>query len=79
MCPLLPTPAWVTLDAIVDPDRNGSVIVRDFSDETLRAAVETVLAAKQKIATNIRENSREFALEEGVARYAAVYRELLGN
>jgi glycosyltransferase involved in cell wall biosynthesis len=67
------------LDAIIDPDRNGSVIIGDFSDETLHAAVETVLAAKQKITTSIRENSREFALEEGVARYAAVYRELLNQ
>ena len=67
------------LDAIVDPDRNGSVIVRDFSDESLQSAVEQVLAVKQKGAVNIRENSREFALEAGVARYAAVYRELLGN
>lgn len=67
------------LDAIIKPERNGSVIVQDFSDETLRAAVEEVIAFKTKGMSSIRENSREFALEEGVARYANVYQELLND
>lgn len=65
------------LDTIIDLSKNGSVIVKDFSDNTLRSAIEQVIEFKKCGAVNIRENSREFALEEGVVRYAAVYRELL--
>jgi len=65
------------LDAIIGLQKNGSVIVKDFSDETLRSAIEEVTAFKKTGTVNIRENSREFALEEGVARYATVYEELL--
>lgn len=67
------------LDSIISLQRNGSVIVKDFSDATMRAAVERAIAYKETSFVNIRENSREFALEEGVARYAAVYRELLNE
>jgi glycosyltransferase involved in cell wall biosynthesis len=63
------------MDRIIDPRCNGSVLVKNFSDETLRTAVEVVLAHKGT--TNIRENSREFDVQEGIARYAAVYSELL--
>jgi len=65
------------LDRIISLQINGSMIVEDFSDETLRAAVLQVIAFKKSGMVNIRENSREFALEEGVVRYAAVYQELL--
>jgi len=65
------------LDTIIDLHRNGSVIVKDFSDGTLRLAIEQVIEFQKTGAANIRENSREFALEEGVARYATVYQELL--
>lgn len=65
------------LDNIISLQRNGSVVVNDFSDVTLRAAVEQVIAFKETSSANIRENSIEFALEEGGARYAYVYRELL--
>lgn len=68
------------LDEIIKPDRNGSVIVKDFDDVSLRHAIEKVLEISQQDgARDIRENSREFALEEGVARYATVYRELLND
>ncbi len=67
------------LDDILDLERNGSVVVKDFTDATLRSAIELVLAAKGMRTKRIRESSREFALETGVARYAAVYRELLKN
>lgn len=67
------------LDNIIDLQKNGSIIVKDFSDDTLLFAVEQVIAFKKTGITNIRENSRGFALEEGVARYAAVYRELSKN
>lgn len=65
------------LDAIIGLQKNGSVIVKEFTDETLRSAIEQVIALKKTGTVNIRENSREFALEEGVARYATVYQELL--
>ncbi|MBE0623741.1 MAG: glycosyltransferase [Burkholderiales bacterium] len=67
------------LDNIISLQRNGSVIVHDFSEETLRAAVQQVIRFNETSTVSIRENSREFALEEGVARYAAVYRELLNE
>lgn len=65
------------LDAIISQHANGSAIVTDFTDATLRAAVEQVIEAQEKHTLNIRDNSREFSLGEGVARYNAVYRELL--
>jgi glycosyltransferase involved in cell wall biosynthesis len=63
------------MDRIIDLERNGSAIVEDFSEPTLRAAVDEVLAPGHT--THIRENSREFDLEAGVERYAKVYAELL--
>jgi glycosyltransferase involved in cell wall biosynthesis len=66
------------LDSIIDPQKNGSVLVNDFSDESLSAAVNSVLAVKRFERIKIRENSRDFSLGEGVARYSAVYSELLG-
>ncbi|ARN79950.1 glycosyltransferase [Methylocystis bryophila] len=63
------------MDRIIDHERNGSAIVADFSEPTLRAAVDEAL--KPGVATNIRENSREFDLKAGVERYAKVYAELL--
>jgi glycosyltransferase involved in cell wall biosynthesis len=67
------------IDAIVSLKKNGSIAVPDFADATLRAALEQVISYREARSVNIRENSREFALEEGVARYAAVYRELLNE
>ena len=65
------------LDQIIALNRNGSVVVGDFSDGALRAAVSAVLDQRSMGAPDIRGNSHEFSLEEGVARYAAVYAELL--
>jgi glycosyltransferase involved in cell wall biosynthesis len=67
------------LDAIISLRKNGSFIVPDFAEATLRAAVEQVIGCQESKAVNIRENSRKFALEEGVARYAAVYQALLNE
>ena len=67
------------LDEILAPERNGSVVVRDFSDECLRGAVEKVLSFLQSKRIDIREQSREFTLDEGVERYAAIYSELLSR
>jgi len=71
------------LDAIIDYSRNASVLVHDFTDDSLREALKRVITPLVRPGNlslndiNIRENSREFALEEGVARYSRVYRELL--
>ena len=67
------------MDSIIALERNGSVIVRDFSDASLSGAINQILAFNDSKRINIRENSREFALEEGVARYATVYSELLAG
>ena len=65
------------LDDIINLTRNGSMIVKDFEDTTLRTAVEQVIKFKETEHLDIRENSRYFSLEEGTASYAAVYKELL--
>jgi glycosyltransferase involved in cell wall biosynthesis len=65
------------LDSIINLQKNGSVIVNDFEDATLHAAVEQVIQTQEARRLNIRENSRMFALEEGVTLYSQVYRELL--
>lgn len=65
------------MDRIIDPARNGSVIVDDFSDDVLRGAVCQVLDVQHRGGVPIRENSRDFSLEEGIARYAALYRRLM--
>jgi glycosyltransferase involved in cell wall biosynthesis len=65
------------MDQIIAPGRNASVIVHDFSDQSLRFALEEVLELRDRGGVDIRAKSQEFALEEGVARYASVYNELL--
>ncbi len=67
------------LDDIIDPNRNASVLAQDFSDAALLEALEKVIALKRagNAPVNIRENSRAFSLEEGVALYTQVYRDLL--
>lgn len=64
------------LDAIVSLERNGSVVVHDFLDSTLREAVLKVVGKKAS-GLSIRENSWEFDVSTGVARYADVYNKLL--
>lgn len=67
------------LDAIVDYARNGSVVVADFEPETLRAALEKILALPPQGRSAIREASREFSLDEANRRYGAVYAKLAGE
>jgi glycosyltransferase involved in cell wall biosynthesis len=64
------------MDAIVDYARNGSVIVPDFKPQTLRSALEQVLALPDSRRNAIRAASHEFSLEEGVKRYDRIYRSL---
>jgi len=63
------------LDRIIDPKTNGSVLIEDFSDASLSAAVGKILTMGKP--TRIRENSHEFDLHAGVVKYAATYRQLL--
>ena len=64
------------LDSIVDYQRNGSVIVDSFEPAALRAAIEKILSLPARVRAEIRPNSMEFSLEEGVRRYASVYARL---
>jgi glycosyltransferase involved in cell wall biosynthesis len=66
------------MDDIISLERNGSIIVRDFDELTLRAALYNIQAAKAK-AIPIRANSREFSLETGVDAYAQLYSDLMGT
>ena len=67
------------LDTIIDPKRNASVLVHDFSEASLTQALEKALALRAVVgqSVNIRENSRAFSLEEGVMLYSQVYTDLL--
>jgi glycosyltransferase involved in cell wall biosynthesis len=69
------------LDTIIDPSRNASVLVKNFSDSSLLEALKKVTACRALNSNeiNIRENTRAFAHEESVARYSGVYRELLNT
>jgi glycosyltransferase involved in cell wall biosynthesis len=64
------------LDDILDLGRNNSIVINDFAEPSLREAVNRVISIRRVGRVNIRQNSYEFALDEGVARYAAIYREL---
>jgi glycosyltransferase involved in cell wall biosynthesis len=73
--PIVANSGFGDIDRIVSPERNGSALVADFSPETLRTALETVLAHPLP-AGAIRAASGEFSLEEGVRRYDGIYRKL---
>ena len=66
------------LDDILSLERNGSVVVRDFAPATLRTALEAVMSLSDARRLSIRDANRAYSLEEGTARYAAVYERLLG-
>jgi len=65
------------LDEIISLETNGSRIVQDFQDSTLKSAIQDVLAWKNNKMIDIRFNSLSFDLPFGVNRYAAVYQQLL--
>ncbi len=64
------------LDHIVNEERNSSVVVPDFRPETLRAALESVLAKPIFLRKRIRPSSADLSIEEGVRRYDSVYNKL---
>lgn len=65
------------LDEILSPERNCSLVVEDFEPTTLRAALERLLAIAPAERRRIRGNSLEYSLEEGVERYASIYRRFI--
>lgn len=67
------------LDTILSPDRNGSVVIGDFESATMRRALKTVLGLPSDRRRSIRDASRDYSLEAGVARYESVYRQLVGR
>jgi len=66
------------LDRILELTVNGSTTVADFDKITLRSAVERVVHAADSRQLDIRAASSAFDLDEGVRRYATVYRGFLG-
>ncbi|MBH2006790.1 MAG: glycosyltransferase [Myxococcaceae bacterium] len=64
------------LDAIIDPEQNGSVLVKDFSPAALRTALIELLEMRTR-KVSIRKNSFSYSLETGVSLYAGVYAKLL--
>jgi glycosyltransferase involved in cell wall biosynthesis len=64
------------LDTIIEFERNGSVIVDTFDAVTLEKAVERVLSLGAGDRSEIRPQSTEFSLGEGVRRYASIYSKL---
>lgn len=66
------------LDALLAPDRNGSLVLADFAPATMRAALARVLGGPIPEAEAIRRNSMDWALEAGIGRYATLY-EALGE
>jgi glycosyltransferase involved in cell wall biosynthesis len=64
------------LDSIIDFERNGSVIVDAFDQETLTKALQRVLSLEPQGRRGIRPNSTQLSLEEGVRRYASIYEKL---
>lgn len=64
------------LDHVVNEERNSSVVVPDFRPETLRGALESVLARPFFLRKRIRPSSADLSIEEGVRRYDSVYNKL---
>jgi glycosyltransferase involved in cell wall biosynthesis len=73
--PIVANKGYGDIDRIVDPARNGSALIADFTPEALRAALATVLPHPLPEGA-IRAASSEFSLEEGVRRYDRIYRKL---
>jgi hypothetical protein len=75
--PIIANSGYGDIDEIVSPEKNGSVVVSDFTAETLRTALKIVLSKPNR--SSIREASGAFSLEEGVRRYDRIYRMLSGR
>jgi len=71
--PVLANAGVGDMDDIVSPDVNDSVLVRDFSDETLTQAITQLLSIVCSKQRHGREASMKFSLSEGIRRYSTVY------
>lgn len=67
------------LDKIISLDKNASVVIKNFSEQAMFDAIQSVMQVKATQKVNIRKNSKQFSLEVGVDSYAHVYKELLGK
>jgi glycosyltransferase involved in cell wall biosynthesis len=67
------------LDDLLSLDRNCSMVVTDFAPASLRRALEQVMAVPRGSRDRIRAASGEYRTEEGVRRYAEIYRKLTGD
>lgn len=66
------------LETILRPDVNASLVVRDFASDTLREAIQQVLAVAPDKRMATRARSGEYTLASGVAAYAGIYERLIG-
>jgi glycosyltransferase involved in cell wall biosynthesis len=71
--PIIANTGFGDIDAVVDLERNGSVLVSDFRPETLRGALSRLLDRTRSHRPDIRSASGAFSLEEGVRRYDRIY------
>ena len=67
------------LDRILSLERNASLVVSDFAPETLRAALNRLLALPDDQRCAARTNAQAFTLDHGVEAYAGIYRRLIGE
>jgi glycosyltransferase involved in cell wall biosynthesis len=61
------------MDEIINPGTNDSILVRDYSESALRAALSEALRIVRSPGRRGREASHAFSLSEGVNRYHSVY------
>ena len=74
--PIVANSGFGDIDEIVSLEANGSVVVPDFTPETLRNALRTVLGRSEGRRCSIRSACGNFSLDEGVRRYDSIYRRL---
>ncbi|MEN9633888.1 MAG: hypothetical protein RL077_2292 [Verrucomicrobiota bacterium] len=71
--PVLASAGVGDMDEIVSPEANDSVLVGDFSEETLQSALRRLLALVRLPIRHGRAASMQFSLAEGINRYRSVY------
>jgi glycosyltransferase involved in cell wall biosynthesis len=64
------------LDTILDPQKNNSITIKDFTHEEYDRALNVLLPAIERNSNHIRENSTYFSLTRGVELYNHIYESL---
>ena len=77
--PVVANTGFGDIDRILHFDRNRSIVIPNFSDETLRDALRRIIDDKDRPPGAIRAASGEYNIAEGVCRYSAIYDELLSR